>query len=111
MRRIVSVLFVTVLSIGACLGSEVFGSAPLESPRYQLVREDRIKVRGILDEIGRGYVIVEGFRYKTAPNVMVKDKEGEVISIGMKGLSRSMMIELVLEDHLIVQIQIVSLPR
>lgn len=111
MRRIVSVLFVTFLSIGVILGSEASGSAPSESPGYRLVREDRIKIRGILEEIGRGFIIVEGLSYKTASNLMVKGKEGELISNGIKGLSRSMMIELVLEDHLVVQIQIVSLPR
>jgi len=112
MRRIVSVLSAIGLLVVAVLGGEAFGSSLSSAPTvYRLVREDTTTVRGLLEEIGRGFITVQGFSYKTASDVKVKGLQGEVISGGVKGLTRYAMIELVLEGNLVVQIQVVGLPR
>lgn len=112
MRKIISALFATVLLMGAFSGNKVFGSpGSSEILDYRLVSEDTNKIRGLLEEVGREFVTVQGFSYRTAPNVKVKDMQGEMILSGLKGLSKDTMIELVLERNLVVQIQVVGLPR
>jgi len=112
MRRIFTILFAAGLVIGAFQGRKAMGSnVSSELPDYQLVREDTGMVRGLLEEIGREFVMVQGFTYRTSPNVKVKDMQGETISGGLKGLKKQTMVELVLERNLVVQIQVVGLPR
>ena len=112
MRKIFSGLFIVALFIFGAIGGETFRAADAaEDSGGRSDRERQEIVRGLLDEFGPGFVVVDGFRYRTASRVAVKNEQGEVASSGMKALSPQMMIELVLEGHLVVQIQIVSLPR
>ncbi|MBI1822823.1 MAG: hypothetical protein HYR80_01705 [Nitrospirae bacterium] len=111
MQKILSGLFLVALLSVAAVGGEVLKSA--EASEGSIDRPDRERqeiVRGLLNEFGPGFVMVAGVRYKTAQGMTVKNQQG-MASSSMKALSPQMMVELVLEGHLVVQIQIVSLPR
>lgn len=111
MQKVLSGLSLIALLITGMVGSEAIKAAhasDVSDDRSD--RERREVVRGLLDEFGPGFVVVDGFRYRMAPRVTVKNREGEILPSGMKELSPQMMISLVLERQVVVQIQIVSLP-
>lgn len=111
MRKILFGLFLAgLLTLGVIRGETLGGANAAEDSMERSDRERQEIVRGLLDEFGPGFVEVDGVRYKTATRVVVKSREGEVLLSGMKELSPQMMIALVLQGHLVVQIQIVSLP-
>lgn len=111
MQNIISGLFIAALLVSGMIGSEILRMAHASDVSdSRSDRERQEVVRGLLDEFGPGFVVVDGFRYRTAPRVVVKSKEGEILSSGMKELSPQMLIALVLERQIVVQIQIVSLP-
>lgn len=111
MQKLIAGWFIVLLVISGGIGGEAFRTVhAAEASDDRSDRERQEVVRGLLDEFGPGFVVVDGFRYRTAPRVVVKSKEGEILSSGMKELSPQMLIALVLERQIVVQIQIVSLP-
>ncbi|GEM_PF-4180158 len=112
MRKILSCLVISALFILGLIGGEAVTTADAsEASNDQSNRGRQEIVRGLLDESGAGFVVVDGFRYRLAPHLVVKNQQGEVVSSGTGVLRPKTMIELVLEGHLVVQIQIMGLPR
>lgn len=111
MRRAVFFLVGIVFSIvgvfGGGIGSPAF---PLEPPPVLKVSESRgdrppNTVRGKVDQIGRGFVIVDGKRFQIAAAVRVIDEEEGILENGLGALRPQMKVELTLEGQTVVQIK------
>ena len=112
MRKIISGLFLSaLLTLGVVGGQTLRAANAAEISNDRSGHERQEIIRGLLHQFGSDFVVVDGSRYRTAPRVEIKNAEGEVVTSGMKGLRPQAMVELVLEGHLVVQIQVVSLPR
>lgn len=112
MRNFFSVLILSTLFLSGAVEIETLEVAGAADSSGEHSEQERQQiVRGLLDDFGPDFVVVDRVRYRMAPRVVVKNREGEILPAGLKELSRQALISVVLEGHLVSQIQIVSLPR
>jgi hypothetical protein len=110
MRRAGFIFIGIVFSIVGIFGGGIdLPASPLDPPvlRVSESRGDRPlnTVRGMVDQIGRGFVIVDGKRFQVAATVRVVDEEEGILENGLGALKPLMKVELILEGQTVVQIK------
>ena len=73
--------------------------------------EKQTKVSGVLEELGPGFVIVNGVRFDIVADLKVKNKEGRLVSNWFRALRPSIEVEMTVENDLVQEIQIVELVK
>jgi hypothetical protein len=114
MKRAVKIVSTLVMGLFLSLGISMSVSAPdllAGSFRYERVSQDQQVVHGFLDRVGSSIIVVDGYSYRVTPGVKVVDKEGNIIPEGVKGLVPQSEVKLFVEGRLVLQIQVMSLPR
>lgn len=65
--------------------------------------------QGDIDQVGRGFVVVNGRRFAVAADVRVTDEEDGVLERGMNALKQQMKVELTLAGQTVVRIKVFGL--
>lgn len=115
MRKAVFFLTGMVFSIWGIFGNA--GHAPAfsmeSSPVLQIseAREGQPSntVRGKIDEVGRGFIIVDGKRFHVAADVRVTNEEDGVLQSGLNALRQQMKVELTLTGQTVTRIKVFGL--
>jgi len=65
--------------------------------------------RGSVDEVGRGFIVVNGQRFTVAADVRVTNEEDGILERGLNALRQRMKVELTLEGQTVVRIKVFGL--
>lgn len=115
MRKAGFFLIGIVFSVWSVLEDGVYASAfSVEPPPVLQVSgapdgQPSNTVQGSVDEVGRGFVIVDGKRFQVAVDVRVIDEEDGVLQRGLNALRRQMKVELTLAGQTVVRIRVFRL--
>lgn len=66
-------------------------------------------VRGNIDEVGRGFVIIDGKRFQVAVDVRVTNEEDGILEKGLNALRQQMKVELTLTGQTVTRIKVFGL--
>lgn len=115
MRKAGFFLIGIVFSVWSVLEDGVYASAfSLGPPPVLKVSESHDgqpsnTVRGSVDDVGRGFVVVDGKRFQVAADVRVTDEEDGILERGLNALRRQMKVELTLAGQTVIQIKVFGL--
>lgn len=115
MQKAIFPLIGMVFSVWGVLGdgfrTTAFPLEPSPIPEVSEARDGRSQnaVRGSVDEVGRGFVIVDGKRFQVAADVRVTDEEDGTLDRGLNALREQMKVELTLAGQIVVRIKVFGL--